>query len=66
MPTDRELWACANEILRTYGSDAPRRVAERIGALALAGDMAGVAAWQAIARRLSDLAGLDTRGTSKH
>ena len=52
---DRELWACALQVERQHGDDAPRIVAERIGALALAGDQAGVATWKAIAWRLDQL-----------
>ena len=50
-----ELWACAAHVLKTHGTNAPRHVAERIGALALAGDSDGVATWQAIARRMDAL-----------
>lgn len=50
-----ELWSAANMVLTTHGERAPVFVAERIGALALAGDVEGVAVWQAIARRLSEL-----------
>lgn len=53
--SDRELWACAAHVLKTHGTNAPRHVAERIGALALAGDSAGVATWQAIAKRIAAL-----------
>lgn len=42
-------------IERRYGVGAPRHVAERIGALAQAGDMAGVERWKAIAVRLDQL-----------
>jgi len=52
---DRELWACALQVERQHGDDAPRFVAERIGALAVAGDKAGVATWKAIAHRLDRL-----------
>jgi hypothetical protein len=52
---DRELWACALQVERQHGKDAPRFVAERIGALAVAGDQAGVATWKAIAQRLDRL-----------
>jgi len=55
MPDDRELWACALQVERQHGDDAPRFVAERIGALAVAGDQAGVATWKAIAWRLDQL-----------
>ena len=50
--TDRELWACALKVEKTHGELAPRWIAERIGALALSGDAAGVATWRAIAGRL--------------
>jgi hypothetical protein len=53
--SDRELWACANEVLRQHGSRAPIFVAERVGALALAGDGAGIATWRAIAERIDQL-----------
>jgi len=52
---DRELWACALQVERQHGKDAPRFVAQRIGALAELGDEAGIATWKAIARRLAQL-----------
>lgn len=55
MLNDRELWACANQVLENHGEGAPVFVAERIGALALAGDMEGIAAWKAIASRVDQL-----------
>jgi len=55
MPDDRELWACALQVERQHGKDAPRFVAERIGALAVAGDQDGVTTWKAIAQRLDQL-----------
>ena len=53
---DRHLWACALAVEKQHGAGAPRFVAARIGALALAGDNAGVARWKAIARKLDALA----------
>lgn len=55
MLSDWELWACAGEVHRRHGERAPLVVAERIGALALAGDADGIAAWTAIASRLQQL-----------
>jgi hypothetical protein len=55
--SDWELWAAANMVLKQHGQRAPVFVAERIGALALDGDMAGVETWKAIARRIVDLSG---------
>ncbi len=49
MLSDWELWACANHVLQTHGDKAPLHVAEQIGALARAGDAAGIQTWQDIA-----------------
>lgn len=61
MTEDEERWAEALAIERIHGSLAPRFVAERIGALTLAGDAAGVTRWQEIGRRLSALNGPEDR-----
>jgi len=53
---EQHLWACALAVERQHGERAPVFVAERIGALALAGDAAGVARWKAIAARMAQLA----------
>jgi hypothetical protein len=55
--SDWELWSAANMVLKQHGERAPMFVAERIGALALEGDMAGVATWRAIAHRIVALGG---------
>lgn len=55
MLSDWELWAVASHVLRQHKDEAPLFVAERIGALALAGDAAGVGTWKEIARRLVQL-----------
>ena len=60
--TERELWACAIEVLRQHGSRAPAFVAERIGALVLAGDAAGVATWKATAAKLQLLLATEKLG----
>lgn len=61
---DWELWACADTVVRQHGPGAPRFVAERIGALVLAGDAAGVATWKAIAPRVHELQRVPGEGTS--
>lgn len=53
MTPEKELWACALLVEREHGENAPVWIAERIGALALEGDAAGVARWKAIAEKLS-------------
>lgn len=52
MSPERELWACALAVEKEHGDRAPVWIAERIGALALQGDAAGVARWKAIAEKL--------------
>ena len=49
---DKELWACALHVEHPHDDDGPKFIAERIGALALAGDIEGVATWRAIAFKL--------------
>ncbi|UIJ44773.1 hypothetical protein LZK98_17205 [Sphingomonas cannabina] len=55
MTRDQELWACALTLERQFGERAPRYVAERLGAAALAGDDTGVATMTAIAAKLEML-----------
>lgn len=49
---EQERRAEALAVDRLHGPRAPLHVAERIGALALAGDLAGIARWKEIAARL--------------
>ena len=53
--SETELWACANLVIKTHGDGAPLFVAERLGALALAGDSDGIAAWKNIAAKIDAL-----------
>ncbi|MFC3786152.1 DUF6961 family protein [Sphingopyxis italica] len=53
MTSERELWVCALAVEKQHGEQAGVWIAERIGALALAGDGEGVARWKAIAEKLS-------------
>lgn len=55
MTRDEELWGAAIMILKRHGTAAPRFVAERIGALALSGDIDGVEAMRKIAQRVDRL-----------
>lgn len=65
MLSEWELWACANQVLTKHGDKAPLHVAEQIGALALAGDEAGIRTWQGIAKRIAQLTGSDGDTTQK-
>lgn len=55
MTADEERWAEAVTIMRQRGAEAPGWVAERIGALALAGDVAGIERFKAIAIRIEQI-----------
>jgi len=52
---DQERLAVAWAVERWQGPRAPVFAAERIGALAIAGDVDGVARWTAIAAKLKPL-----------
>jgi len=49
------MWGAATMLLERHGADAPRKVAERVGALALEGDAMGVAIWTKIAHCMNDI-----------
>lgn len=55
MTPEQHIWACALAVERQHGLQAAVFIAERIGALALQGDAAGVEMWKAIAARLDAL-----------
>lgn len=55
MTPDQERWAEALAIERLHGERAALWIAERIGALALAGDADGVARFKQIAVKLEAL-----------
>jgi hypothetical protein len=49
------LWGAVSMLMKQHGDEAPRKVAARIGKLAADGDMAGVALWKEIARRMDSM-----------
>jgi hypothetical protein len=55
MTLEQERWAEALLVESQQGAEAFAFVAERIGALALQGDVDGVERWKAIAERLARL-----------
>lgn len=59
MTPEQHVWACALAVERQHGTRAVVFVKERIGALALQGDTAGVEMWKAIAARLDDISHTD-------
>lgn len=66
MISDRELWACANQVLNHHGPDVDRFIAERMAALAAAGDEAGTRAWLSIAERIDQLRQTSPQGQPSH
>lgn len=55
MTRDQELWGMALALVKQHGDQAPVKVAERIGQLAVQGEPQGVALWQEVAKRLNSL-----------
>nr|WP_242127305.1 hypothetical protein [Sphingobium sp. Sx8-8] len=55
MTDDDIALGAAMMLLRRHGHLAPRRVAERIGELALAGDREGIRIWKRIASRMDEI-----------
>ena len=56
MTPDEERWAEALAVQRRHGEGAQVFIAERIGTLALEGDLSGIRRWKEIAARLDALA----------
>jgi hypothetical protein len=52
---DRQIMAEAFAIEQRHGDRGPRYIAEQIGAVALRGDVAGIARWKAIAAAFDSL-----------
>lgn len=55
MADDREIWACANMLLRIHGADAGQRASVRAAELADAGDARGHEVFTLIAERIAQL-----------
>ena len=50
-----ELWACANEVIRQHGLDAPIFAAMRADDLLEKGDLDGARNWRLIVKRVNEL-----------
>jgi len=66
MISDRELWACAQQVIDHHGPDVDQFIADRMTALAGASDEAGVAAWRAIALRVDELRRVPSVAEPRH
>lgn len=60
---DQELWALALWVEKHHGTDGPGFIAEKVGELALAGEIGGVELWRTVAERFAQLSKPDG-GTS--
>lgn len=61
--TEWELWACANEMIRQHGFDAPIHAAMRADEL-IGSDLDGSRNWRLIVHRIHELLGRD--GARRH
>ena len=61
--SERELWACAVQVLNHHGPDVDDFIAKRMASLAADGDQAGTRTWLAIASRVDQLR--DDKGHGK-
>ena len=66
MISERELWACAHEIMLQHGGRVVEHLADKVRELARAGDAAGVKTWLAIADRVDRLADIFGTGEARH
>lgn len=55
MIEDREIWACAHQVIGQYGEGAAFHAAQRADELLAANDMEGCQIWLRILRRIEDL-----------
>ncbi|WP_176593013.1 hypothetical protein [Sphingobium sp. EM0848] len=55
MTNDQIALGAAVMMLRRHGDQAPTKVAERIGELAVEGDWEGLAFWKAIASKMDQI-----------
>lgn len=66
MISNRELWACAQQVIDHHGPDVDHFIAARMTALATSGDEAGIRIWRAIADRVDQLRATDSGGGPRH
>lgn len=57
--SERELWACALQVLGRHGDAVDQFMADRVADLSAKGDREGVATWLAIAHRADQLRAKD-------
>ncbi len=65
MIDDREIWTCANILIKRYGEDAPDQAKRRAADLLAEGDEVGHAVWRRIEGTVLELL-RDAPSTSDH
>jgi hypothetical protein len=60
---DREIWACAYQLIRHYGDGAGLHAAQRADELLAAGDFDGAKTWVRISDRIERLDVFETDGS---
>ena len=55
MLSDWELWACANELIRQHGADAPIHAAMKADEMLERPDLDGACTWRLIVHRINEL-----------
>lgn len=62
MIEDKEIWACAHQLLRQYGNSAWFQASRRADELLAAGDLEGQRVWTRILGRINELDNLEPEG----
>ncbi|KKC27913.1 DUF6961 family protein [Sphingomonas sp. SRS2] len=62
MIEDREIWACAHQLMRQYGDVAWLHAAQRADELLASGDHEGHRVWMRILKHIEDLEKLEPEG----
>ncbi|KQX19051.1 MULTISPECIES: DUF6961 family protein [unclassified Sphingomonas] len=62
MIEDKEVWACAHQLMRQYGDAASFHAAQRADELLADNDLEGVKTWVRIANRIEQLEKLGPDG----
>lgn len=62
MIEDREIWACAHQVMRQYGDVAWLHAAQRADELLASCDHEGYRVWMRILKHIEDLEKLESKG----
>lgn len=60
--SEREIWACAHEVIRQHGDNAAWHAAQRADELIARSDLGGQRVWLRILRRINELESMTPQG----